>query len=80
MAPLVSALFISQKGDGTMRTIQEQLIGKKFSDSRIQETEHLSTNTSFKSKEHLTRKDWEELMGLNRPTYQKQGGTVRRKR
>ena len=63
-----------------MKTIQEQLVDKKLSDSRIQKTEHSNTNTNFKSKEHLTRKEWEELMGLNRPTYQKQGGTVRRKR
>ena len=63
-----------------MRTIQEQLNEKGLSDGHIQEIEHSSANTSIKSKEHLTRKEWEELMGLNRPTYQKQGGTVRRKR
>lgn len=63
-----------------MRTIQEQLREKGLTDSRIQEIGNPSTNTGFKSKAHLTRKEWEELMGINRPTYQKQGGTVRRKR
>ena len=63
-----------------MRTIQQQLTEKGLSDvpERIVEKSNAKTNTQIK--ETFSRKEWEELMGLNRPTYQKQGGTVRRKR
>ena len=63
-----------------MRTIQQQLKEKGLSEGTGTTEAFPNTKTSIKSTEHLSRKEWEELMGLNRPTYQKQGGTVRRKR
>ncbi|MBD8013875.1 hypothetical protein [Planococcus wigleyi] len=63
-----------------MRTIQQQLKEKGLSEGAGTTEAFPKNKASFKSKENLSRKEWEELMGLNRPTYQKQGGTVRRKR
>ena len=63
-----------------MKTLQQELIDKKLSDGRNQEKDNLKAKTSKRSKETLSRKDWEELMGVNRETYQKQGGAYRRKR
>ena len=63
-----------------MRTLQEQLTEKGLSDARIQEIEKPNTNMGKRQKETLSRKEWEEIMGVNRETYQKQGGTYRRKR
>ena len=63
-----------------MRTIQQGLKEKGLSEGAGTTEAFPNTKTSFKSNEHLSRKESEELIGLNRPTYQKQGGTVRRKR
>ncbi|WP_169910993.1 hypothetical protein [Evansella clarkii] len=32
-----------------------------------------------KKKEELTDKDWQELMGANRPIYERRGGAIRQK-
>lgn len=63
-----------------MRTIQQQLKEKGLSDGTKHIAEKTDAITSRQIKETFSRKEWEELMGLNRPTYQKQGGTIRRKR
>jgi hypothetical protein len=34
---------------------------------------------SKKKKENLSFKDWEEIMGMNRDTYERKNGAVRRK-
>ncbi|MED1024579.1 MULTISPECIES: hypothetical protein [Bacillus] len=36
-------------------------------------------SSSAKEDEHLTRWDWEELMGVRKDTYKRQGGRIRRK-
>lgn len=63
-----------------MRTMQQQLKEKGLSDGPGRIEQKPNANTNGQIKETFSRKEWEELMGLNRPTYQKQGGTVRRKR
>ena len=62
-----------------MRTIQQQLTEKGLSDGP-ERIEGKPNANNRQIKETFSRKEWEEIMGLNRPTYQKQGGTVRRKR
>ena len=63
-----------------MRTMQEQLIEKRLSERREDILEQENIKARKKINEELSRKDWEDLMGMNRPTYQKSGGTYRRKR
>ena len=63
-----------------MGTIQDQLREKGLSASLRDTGTPSNTNTSKKSKERLSRKEWEDLMGVNRETYQKQSGVYRRRR
>ena len=63
-----------------MKTLQEQLIEKGLSQARIQEKKSSKDKPCKLPKETLSRREWEELMGVNRETYQKQGGVYRRKR
>lgn len=58
-----------------MRTLQEQLIDIGLSTKKL-----LVVNKTVKSKEILTKRDIEELMGCHRPTYQKVNGVTKRKR
>lgn len=58
-----------------MNTLQEQLIEKGLSTSKV----HVVDN-DVKPKEVLTKRDIEELMGCYRPTYRKVNGVTRRKR
>lgn len=63
-----------------MRTTQDQLKEKGLTVS-LSGTKSLPNNkTCEKQKEILSRKEWEEIMGVNRETYQKQGGAYRRRR
>lgn len=63
-----------------MRTIREQLAEKGIIVS-LRVTEALpDIKVSKRPEEKLSRKEWEEIMGMNRETYQKQGGAYRRKR
>lgn len=63
-----------------MRTIQEQLREKGLSDALRQEEASANTQASKRPKETLSRKEWEEIIGMNRETFQRVSGTVRRKR
>jgi hypothetical protein len=63
-----------------MKTIQSELVGKGFADVLKQEIEKENSKTSKKRKETFSRKEIEELMGTNRPTYRRVGGAVRNKR
>ncbi len=63
-----------------MRTIQNQLKEKGITVNLSGTKASPSVKTSDKPKEKLSRKEWEEIMGVNRETYQKQGGVYRRKR
>lgn len=63
-----------------MRTIQNQLKEKGLTVSLTGTKVSPGVKVSDKPKEKLSRKEWEEIMGVNRETYQKQGGAYRRKR
>ncbi|ANU28442.1 hypothetical protein [Planococcus versutus] len=63
-----------------MRTIQQQLKEKGLTNAPERTVPNLNTNTRLIDKECLSRKEWEELMGMNRQTYQKHNGAIRRKR
>ena len=68
------------------------LIRQGASEMKIRDSVSKETLKQFKSiapgsnrkKENdadpITKKDWEEIMGTRRETYQRQGGRVRRKR
>lgn len=58
-----------------MRTLQEQLIDKGLSTKKL-----LVVDKVVKSKETFSKRDIEELMGCNRPTYRKVNGVTKRKR
>lgn len=62
-----------------MGTIQTELIQKGFADVLKQEVEKENSRTSKRLKEHLTRREIEELMGCNRQTYRRVGGAIRNK-
>jgi hypothetical protein len=63
-----------------MRTIQTQLVEKGLKQSNTQEIERESFELKNKKKETLSRREIEELMGTNRPTYRRVGGAFRNKR
>lgn len=63
-----------------MRTIREQFIEKGIVVSLSGNEEVTNTKTIKKPKEKLSRRELEDLMGVNRETYQKQGGAYRRRR
>lgn len=63
-----------------MRTMQQQLIEKGLTDGSERVKEKPKGKTNKRPKETLSRREWEEIMGVNRDTYQKQGGVYRRKR
>lgn len=63
-----------------MRTIQNQLKEKGLTVSLSGTEASPSVKESDKPKEKLSRKEWEEIMGVNRETYQKQGGAYQRRR
>lgn len=72
--------FIFLEEMGEMRTIRDQLIEKGVVVA-LKTTEAPTTiEVSIRTKEHLSRKELEELMGVHRETYQKQGGAYRRRR
>lgn len=62
-----------------MRTMQQQFREKGLTDSLETPETFLVNKTSKHPKERLSRKEWEEIMGMNRETYQKQGGAYLRK-
>ncbi|AQU79736.1 hypothetical protein [Planococcus faecalis] len=64
-----------------MRTIQEQLIQKGFTDSREATGASPNTKTLPKPKESLSKREWAEIMGSNQQTYRRsRGGAIRRNR
>lgn len=63
-----------------MRTMQEQLIEKRLSERREDVLEPEKVKAKKKVGEELSRKEWEDLMGVGRETYQKTGGKYRRRR
>ncbi|MGM0897913.1 MAG: hypothetical protein ACQEV0_08435 [Bacillota bacterium] len=56
------------------RTIQIQLKEKGLKLSHSGTKSYLCIKTNDKPKEKLNSKKWEQSMGVNRETYQKQGG------
>lgn len=63
-----------------MRTLQQELIDKKLSDSRIQEKEKTPTQVSKMPKEQLSAWELADLMGTNRDTFRRvRGGAIRRR-
>lgn len=63
-----------------MRTMQDQLVEKGIVVSLSAKEDAAETKISKRPKEKLSRRELEELMGVNRETYQKQGGAYRRRR
>ncbi|WP_084245210.1 hypothetical protein [Planomicrobium okeanokoites] len=63
-----------------MKTTKEQFKEKVVSISLSGAKSLQNTEKIKKPKEKLSRRELEELMGMNRETYQKQGGAYRRKR
>ena len=63
-----------------MRTTHDQLKEKGLTVSLSDAKSPPNNLVREKPKEKLSRKEWEEIMGVNRETYQKQGGAYRRRR
>lgn len=63
-----------------MRTLRDQFIEKGVVVSLRAAEEVADVKVSKRPKEKFSRKELEELMGVNRETYQKQGGAYRRRR
>lgn len=62
-----------------MKTLQDQLIAKGFSQTRVSEVGRESTMVKDKPKEHLTLRELEELMGTRRDRFKRVNGAVRRR-
>lgn len=77
---VLSSFFISSKGEMVMRTIQSEFIGKGLKQVDRDELRNRQANISNKQKETFSRRELEDLMGCNRPTYRRVGGAVRNKR
>lgn len=63
-----------------MRTTQDELKEKGLTVSLSDAKSPPNDVAREKPKEKLSRKEWEDLMGVNRETYRKQGGAYRRRR
>ena len=61
-----------------MKSIQEQLIEKGLVQPVKQEIEQKDTRTSKKQNERLSERELRELMGVDRQTYRRVGGAIRR--
>ena len=62
-----------------MKSLQTELVEKGLSDARIGEVEQKNTRTRGKSSEQLSDREWAELMGVNRQTYTRKNGAVRKR-
>lgn len=60
-----------------MRTIQSEVIEKGLKRFDREESEKMKINSSKRQKEAFSRREIEELMGNNRPTYRRVGGAIR---
>lgn len=63
-----------------MRTIQSEVIEKGLKQVDRDDLKNGQTNISNKQKETFSRRELEDLMGCNMPTYKRVGGAVRNKR
>ncbi|ARK23295.1 hypothetical protein SporoP37_00375 [Sporosarcina sp. P37] len=66
------------------KTLREQLIEKGLVDTKINKSDTKSRKNGTNSdkriqKERLSERDLAELMGVNRDTYRRVGGAIRRK-
>jgi len=59
---------------------QMKVIEKGLKQVDTGELKNRQANTSNKKKETFSRREIEELMGCNRPTYRRVGGAVQNKR
>lgn len=62
-----------------MKTLKDQLIEKGLAQSSLQIKEKLNTTTRDKQVGRLTRRELAELMGVNRDTFKRVGGAIRRR-
>ncbi|WP_421100966.1 hypothetical protein ACOKXV_11395 [Sporosarcina psychrophila] len=62
-----------------MKSSQMELVERGLSDARTGEIERKNTRTRGKSSEQLSDRDWAELMGVNRQTYTRKNGAVRKR-
>ncbi|MEK5148783.1 hypothetical protein MKX53_17520 [Psychrobacillus sp. FSL K6-4615] len=63
-----------------MRTIQTEFIEKGLKQVDRDVLKNERANISNNQKETFSRRELEDLMGCNRPTYRRVGGAVRNKR
>ena len=63
-----------------MRTIQSEFIEKGLKEVDRDVLKYRQANIRNKQKETFSRRELEDLMGCNRPTYRRVGGAVRNKR
>ena len=52
---------------------------KKPYNERGEAESNLKPNTADKSKEQLSEREWNEIMGVNRDTYTRRNGAVRKR-
>jgi hypothetical protein len=62
-----------------MKSLQTELVEKGLSDARTGNVEQNDTRTRGASSEQLTDREWAELMGANRQTYNRKNGAIRRR-
>ncbi|MET3657852.1 putative transglutaminase-like cysteine proteinase [Sporosarcina psychrophila] len=62
-----------------MKSLQKELVEKGLSDACTGEVEQKNTRTRGKSSEQLSHREWAELMGVNRDTFIRYRGSVRRR-
>lgn len=73
-------IFLHYKCDVAMRTLQTELIRNKLSRTRTKVIDTKNTKSKDQSDERFSRKEWEEMMGVNRDTYKRgKGGAIRRR-
>jgi hypothetical protein len=51
-----------------------------LSEDQLKRLNHnMKNQTGVKKKKHHERVDWEDIMGMNRDTYRRKGGAIRRR-
>lgn len=79
-ASLCGSKNSSLRGEG-MNNLQEQLGKVAEFQQRERNREHINAKNERENKtvEQMSRRDWEEMMGINRDTYKRYRGSVRRR-
>ncbi|MDW0112221.1 hypothetical protein QT711_03425 [Sporosarcina saromensis] len=62
-----------------MKTLKDQLDEKGLSRTCTGEVERKSIRPKHKYSERMSNREWVELMGVNRDTYKRVGGAIRKR-